>query len=173
MVNPKVYFNITIDGEATGRITMELDWSSFPKTAENFRALCTGEKGRGKSGRDLHFKGSQFFLVKRKFYCCSGDIVENDGSSGESIYGEDFESEKINNFSGRGDLAMCYVDGMHSSQFFITLAHTHWLNGKYPVFGKVVDGWEVLDQIEAAADEDGRLQNDVVIADCGQIDLEG
>ncbi|KAJ4828387.1 hypothetical protein Tsubulata_004171 [Turnera subulata] len=156
-----VYFDITIDGKATGRITMELDADLFPKTAENFRALCTGEKGPGMSGHRLHFKGSRFFLVKPKFYCCGGDIVEDDGSCGESIYGEDFEFEKLNDFSGRGDLAMGYVDGVHSSQFFITFVHTRWLNGDYPVFGKVVDGWAVLDEIEEAADKDGRLEKEI------------
>ncbi|KAJ4830617.1 hypothetical protein Tsubulata_034309, partial [Turnera subulata] len=108
MANPRVYLDIMIDGEEAGRITMELNAGLFPRTAENFHALCTGEKGTGKSGHPLWFKGSRFFLVKPGCWCCG--IAENDGSSGESIYGADFESEGVNDFTGSGDLAMGYVD---------------------------------------------------------------
>ncbi|KAJ4842372.1 hypothetical protein Tsubulata_027216 [Turnera subulata] len=169
MAKPRVFFEITIGGQPTGRITIELDAGLFPKTAENFRALCTGEKGHGMSGQRLHFKGSKFFLVKPKFYCCGGDIVENDGSCGESIYGGDFESEKFNKFSARGDLAMCYIDGLYSSQFFITFVRTHWMDGDFSVFGKVVEGLRVLDAIEEAAGKDGLLEKEVLVADCGEI----
>ncbi|KAJ4850562.1 hypothetical protein Tsubulata_020453 [Turnera subulata] len=169
MANPRVYLDIMIDGEQAGRITMELNAGLFPRTAENFRALCTGEKGTGKSGRPLWFMGSKFFLVKPGYWCCGGDIVENDGSCGESIYGADFESEGVNDFTGPGDLAMGYVDGVHSSQFFITFVKIRWLKQRYPVFGKVVDGWDVLKRVEVAVDEDGHLRKEVVISDCGEI----
>ncbi|KAJ4838127.1 hypothetical protein Tsubulata_049182 [Turnera subulata] len=106
------------------------------------------------SGRPLSFKNSKFFIVKPRYYCCGGDIVENDGTCGESIYGADFKSEKRNNFIGRGDLAMGCIDGVHSSQFFITFGNNFGLDGKYPVFGRVVKGWDVLAKIEAAADGD-------------------
>ncbi|KAJ4835479.1 hypothetical protein Tsubulata_029618 [Turnera subulata] len=158
-----------IGDQEVGRLKMMLDKESFPRTAENFRELCTGEKGQGMSGRPLSFKNSKFFIVKPRYYCCGGDIVENDGTCGESIYGADFKSEKRNNFIGRGDLAMGCIDGVHSSQFFITFGNNFGLDGKYPVFGRVVKGWDVLAKIEAAADGDGHLEKDVLISACGQI----
>ncbi|KAJ4845879.1 hypothetical protein Tsubulata_015948 [Turnera subulata] len=113
--------------------------------------------------------GSKFFLVKPKFYRCGGDIVEDDGSCGESIYGEEFDSEKLNDFNACDYLAMGYVDGVHSSQFFITFVHTHWLKGNYPIFGKVVDVWAVLDEIKEVVDKNGRLEKEVFVFDYGQI----
>ncbi|KAJ4829560.1 hypothetical protein Tsubulata_021944 [Turnera subulata] len=167
--NPRVYFDITIDGERIGRMVMELDAKSFPKTAENFRALCTGEKGRGMFTKPLHFKGTRFYQVRPQFFCCGGDMVENDGTGGESIFGEDFDSEEaVTKFRGRGDLSMCYVDGWHSSRFFITFVKCAWMNGNYPVFGQVVEGLELLDKIEAAANKYGRVVKEVVIVDCGE-----
>ncbi|KAJ4823234.1 hypothetical protein Tsubulata_004503 [Turnera subulata] len=166
--NPKVYFDIEIDGNPIGRMVMELDAKSFPRTAENFRALCTGEKGIGMFGRPLHFKGTKFFQVRPNFFCCGGDVVEDDGTSGESIFGEDFDEEPKGSFTGRGNLSMCYIDGWISSQFFITFTKTGWMNGHYPLFGKVVEGLDLLDQIEAAVGEYGRLVKKVVIVDCGE-----
>ncbi|KAJ4849819.1 hypothetical protein Tsubulata_024023 [Turnera subulata] len=166
--NPRVYFDITIDEVMIGRMVMELDAKSFPRTAENFRALCTGEKGIGMLAKPLHFKGTKFFQVRPNFFCCGGDFVENDGTSGESIFGEDFDERPVAKFTGRGDLSMCYIDGLMSSQFFITFAKNRWMNGSYPVFGKVVEGLDLLDDIEAAADEYDRLVKKVVIVDCGE-----
>ncbi|KAM0865609.1 hypothetical protein ACQ4PT_043157 [Festuca glaucescens] len=93
--NPRVFFDITIDGVLEGRIVMELFSNVVPRTAENFRALCTGEKGRGKSGRLLHYKGSSFHAVVPGFICKGGDIVNDDGTGGESIYGATFEDENF------------------------------------------------------------------------------
>ncbi|KAJ4849133.1 hypothetical protein Tsubulata_033744 [Turnera subulata] len=132
-LNPRVYFDITIDGERIGRMVMELDAQSFPKTTENFRALCAGEKGRGKFTKPLHFKGTRFYQVRPQFFCCGGDMVENDATSGESIFGEDFHREEaVTKFRGRGDLSMCRVNGWHSFWFFITFVKC----------GCVREGWE-------------------------------
>ncbi|KAL0348478.1 UNVERIFIED_CONTAM: Peptidyl-prolyl cis-trans isomerase 1 [Sesamum angustifolium] len=95
MANPKVFFDMTVDGQPAGRIVMELYADVVPKTAENFRALCTGEKGVGKSGKPLHFKGSTFHRVIPNFMCQGGDFTAGNGTGGESIYGSKFEDENF------------------------------------------------------------------------------
>merc|ERR1712232_1061298 len=107
MSNPKVFFDMTLDGAAAGRIVMELRADVCPKTAENFRCLCTGEKGTGKSGKPLHFKGSKFHRVIDGFMAQGGDFTAGNGTGGESIYGEKFADENfINKHSSRGILSM-------------------------------------------------------------------
>merc|ERR1711862_530672 len=93
--NPKAFFDMTIGGAAAGRITMELRADVAPKTAENFRSLCTGEKGTGKSGKPLHFKGSAFHRVITDFMCQGGDFTAGNGTGGESIYGAKFADENF------------------------------------------------------------------------------
>ena len=95
MPNPQVFFDISIGGASMGRITMELFADVVPKTAENFRALCTGEKGKGKSGKPLHFKGSKFHRVIPEFMAQGGDFTRGNGTGGESIYGGEFEDENF------------------------------------------------------------------------------
>ena len=90
MANPRVYFDITIGDKPTGRLVFELFADVVPQTAENFRALCTGEKGTGKSGKPLHYKGSIFHRVIPQFMLQGGDFTKSDGTGGESIYGEKF-----------------------------------------------------------------------------------
>ena len=99
--NPRVYFDIEIDGAAAGRIEMELRADVVPKTAENFRALCTGEKGTGPSGKPLHFKGSSFHRVITQFMCQGGDFTRGNGTGGESIYGGKFADESFQGKAGR------------------------------------------------------------------------
>merc|ERR1712196_26067 len=107
MPNPIVFFDVTIGGQQAGRITMELYADKTPKTAENFRALCTGEKGVGKSGKPLHYKGSTFHRVITEFMAQGGDFTAGNGTGGESIYGEKFKDENFNvQHTGRGDLSM-------------------------------------------------------------------
>ena len=171
MANPRVFFDITIGGAPKGRIVFELFADVTPKTAENFRALCTGEKGVGRAGKPLHYKGSGFHRIIKQFMCQGGDFTRGNGTGGESIYGEKFADE---NFQLRhthpGLLSMANAGpGTNGSQFFITTVITSWLDGKHVVFGKVQDGQKVLSAMEAAGSRSGTTSADVVIADCGEL----
>lgn len=137
MPNPRVFFDVTIGGQAAGRITIELFADKTPKTAENFRALCTGEKGVGKSGKPLHYKGSTFHRVITDFMAQGGDFTAGNGTGGESIYGMKFEDENFTEkHTKRGDLSMANAGpNTNGSQFFMTFIPCDWLNGKHCVFG--------------------------------------
>ncbi len=171
MANPRVYFDITIGERPAGRIVFELFADVVPKTAENFRALCTGEKGVGKSGKALHYKGSRFHRVIQQFMCQGGDFTRGNGTGGESIYGAKFEDENFKLKHGEaGLLSMANAGpGTNGSQFFITTVVTPWLDGKHVVFGKVVEGMKVVSAMEAAGSRSGSTSADIVIADCGQL----
>ena len=151
MANPKVFFDVTIGGQNAGRITIELFADKTPKCAENFRALCTGEKGVGQSGKPLHYKGSSFHRVISQFMAQGGDFTAGNGTGGESIYGAKFADENFTvKHVGRGDLSMANAGpNTNGSQFFMTFIPCDWLNGKHTVFGKVVDGFPVLDALES------------------------
>lgn len=169
--NPKVFFDMTIGGESAGRVVFELYANTVPKTAENFRALCTGEKGVGTQGKPLHYKGSSFHRVIPEFMCQGGDFTKGNGTGGESIYGDKFEDE---NFELRhnvpGLLSMANAGpGTNGSQFFITTALTPWLNGKHVVFGKVVEGMDVIKTIESHGSRSGQTDQPIVVADCGEL----
>ena len=169
---PRVFFDITIGGEAAGRVIFELDANTVPKTAENFRALCTGEKGTGKSGKPLHFKGSSFHRIIPGFMCQGGDFTNGNGTGGESIYGEKFEDENFDlRHTGSGILSMANAGpGTNGSQFFICTAQTSWLDGKHVVFGRVVEGADVVVAMEAVGSGSGTTSKQVTIADCGEIE---
>merc|ERR1712203_1191484 len=169
--NPKVFFDMTIGGAAAGRITMELRSDVTPKTAENFRCLCTGEKGTGKSGKPLHFKGSSFHRVITDFMCQGGDFTAGNGTGGESIYGAKFADENFNlKHTGPGVLSMANAGpGTNGSQFFLCTVKTSHLDGKHCVFGSVVEGMDVVKKIEAVGSSSGKTAKPVVIADCGQL----
>jgi len=171
MVNPKVFFDMTIGGIAKGRIVMELRADVVPKTAENFRCLCTGEKGKGKSGSPLHFKGSSFHRVITDFMCQGGDFTKHNGTGGESIYGEKFADENFTlKHTGPGVLSMANAGpGTNGSQFFLCTVKTAWLDGKHVVFGNVVEGMDVVKSIEAVGSQSGATKQPVVIANCGQL----
>merc|ERR1712205_26380 len=171
MANPVVYFDMTIGGAAAGRIEMTLRADVVPKTAENFRALCTGEKGQGRSGKALHFKGSSFHRVITQFMCQGGDFTRGNGTGGESIYGEKFADENFTlKHTGPGILSMANAGpNTNGSQFFLCTVQTAWLDGKHVVFGSVKEGMDVVKKIEAVGSQSGKTTKQVVIADCGQL----
>lgn len=167
---PQVFFDIEYtspkgEKEPKGRITFELFDDEVPKTAENFRALCTGEKGFG-------YKGSKFHRVIKQFMCQGGDFTRGDGTGGKSIYGEKFADENFNlKHDTPGLLSMANAGrNTNGSQFFITLVPTPHLNGKHVVFGKVIDGMDVVKFMESKSmDQSGRTSGTITIADCGQL----
>jgi len=173
--NPVVYFDMQVGDEAVGRIEMELFKAHYPRTADNFRALCTGEKGVGKSGKPLHYANSSFHRVIPGFMCQGGDFTRGNGTGGESIYGETFEDEFESGYVGHSEpylLSMANA-GPHSngSQFFLTTARTPHLDGKHVVFGKVVSGKEVVDRIEAVGSSSGRTSQPVIVAASGEVEV--
>ncbi|KAF8820096.1 putative cyclophilin 1, partial [Cardiosporidium cionae] len=165
MSNPRVFFDITMDQSPLGRIEFELFADKTPKTAENFRALCTGEKGP-----KLHYKGNKFHRIIPNFMIQGGDTTRQDGTGGLSIFGHKFEDE---NFSGVHDqfvLSMANSGpNTNNSQFFITTVKCPWLDQKHVVFGKVVSGTDVVRKMENEGTNSGKPKRAVCIGDCGQV----
>lgn len=162
--NPVVYFDIEIGGAPAGRITFELFADVTPKTAENFRALCTGEHGFG-------YAGSGFHRVIPEFMCQGGDFTRGNGTGGKSIYGEKFPDENFTLRHTEANMLSMANAGPNTngSQFFITTIPTPWLDGKHTVFGKVVDGADVVAAIEAVGTQSGRPTAEVKIAASGEV----
>ncbi|KAH1243147.1 Peptidyl-prolyl cis-trans isomerase CYP40 [Glycine max] len=169
----RCFLDISIGQELEGRIVVELYDDVVPKTAENFRALCTGEKGIGpNTGVPLHFKGSCFHRVIKGFMIQGGDISAGDGTGGESIYGLKFEDENFElKHERKGMLSMANSGpNTNGSQFFISTTRTSHLDGKHVVFGKVVKGMGVVRSVEhVATGDDDRPALDVKVVDCGEI----
>jgi len=173
--NPHVFFDIKHGDEDLGKVVMQLYKDITPKTAENFRALCTGEKGEGKMGKPLHYKNSSFHRVIKDFMIQGGDFTAADGTGGESIYGEKFPDENfIIKHTKAGQLSMANAGpGTNGSQFFVTSRDTPHLDDKHVVFGHVVEGMDVIRKIEATeCGANDKPAVDLIIADCGEIDYK-
>jgi len=171
MPNPTVFFDMTAGGRDIGRIEFELFKDIVPKTAENFRALCTGEKGRGTQGKPLHYKGSSFHRIIPDFMCQGGDFTRGNGTGGESIYGRKFADENFKKKHYQKYLLSMANSGPNTngSQFFITTALTPHLNGKHVVFGKVTKGKDTIDKMESYGSRSGKTRTTITIKDCGEI----
>jgi len=174
-VRPRVFFDISINGDRVGRIAFELFSDIVPKTAENFRALCTGEKGecKTKPGVKLSYKGSTFHRVIKRFMLQGGDFTNHNGTGGESIYGEKFEDE---NFELKHDkpflLSMANAGpGTNGSQFFITTVPTPHLDGKHVVFGRVIAGRSIVRLVEDGETNKAtdKPHETIVIENCGEL----
>lgn len=160
----KVFFDIAIGGASKGRITFKLYNDVVPKTTENFRALCTGEKGFG-------FAGSHFHRVIPQFMLQGGDFTRGNGTGGKSIYGEKFADE---NFSKRHDkpglLSMANAGpNTNGSQFFVTTVPCPWLDGKHVVFGEVVEGYSLVKEIESYGSQTGATKEKISIENSGEL----
>ncbi|KAF2871497.1 peptidyl-prolyl cis-trans isomerase D [Massariosphaeria phaeospora] len=168
----RVFFDLTIGGSRAGRVAFELYNDIVPKTAENFRALCTGEKGEGKAGKPLHYKGAVFHRVIKGFMIQGGDFTAGNGTGGESIYGEKFDDENFESLHEKPFLLSMANSGpgTNGSQFFVTTVPTPHLDNKHVVFGEVISGKSIIRRIENLKTQSGdKPWEEAAILDCGEL----
>ena len=169
-----VYFDISVGGSSLERVIFRLYDDIVPKTAENFRALCTGEMGTGKQGKPLHYKGTIFHRVIPGFMIQGGDITAGNGTGGESIYGGIFQDENFRVLHSKvGQLSMANRGpNTNGSQFFITTGRPKHLDGKHVVFGEVISGYSTVqhvERVETGANNRPILLQPCRIDNCGEI----
>ena len=158
---PTAWLEMSIDGHVLGRVTIELFARQAPRTCENFRCLCTGERGNGKlSNKPLHYQGTKCHRVIRGFMVQCGDIVSGDGKGGESIFGGQFDDEYLDaKFDTPGLVSMANAGrNMNGSQFFITTCDAPHLNGTHVVFGRIISGMEVSSHADYAFEHRSPVQ---------------
>ena len=180
--NSRVYFEIEIadkgswfggfDKRDAGRIEFELFDDVVPLTARNFRELCRGTQGQTADGYKLHFRGSSFHRIIPGFMLQGGDFTKGDGRGGASIYGARFKDESFAGRAGKhiapGLLSMANAGpNTNGSQFFVTTAKTSWLDGKHVVFGQVLNGMEVVRDVDKFGTQGGKPTAAITIKDCG------
>ena len=168
-VTKRVFFDIEVDGESAGRIVFGMFGDTVPKTVENFATLADGSAGTGNSGKPLHFKGSKFHRIIPGFMAQGGDFTNGNGTGGESIYGNKFADENFTLQHTKPYLLSMANAGPNTngSQFFITFKETPWLNGRHTVFGEVIEGQNVVNDLEKIGSGSGATSKTAVIADCG------
>ncbi|KAL8841935.1 MAG: hypothetical protein Q9170_000715 [Blastenia crenularia] len=158
------YFDVTVNDGPPARIIFDLYYDVVPRTAENFRALCTGEKGYG-------YQGSTFHRIIPQFMLQGGDFTAGNGTGGKSIYGAKFNDENFVRKHDRPYLLSMANSGPNTngSQFFITTVPTPHLDNKHIVFGEVVSGQEYVKAIEECGSSSGSPSSKVVIAESGTL----
>ncbi|EQC41853.1 peptidyl-prolyl cis-trans isomerase B (cyclophilin B) [Saprolegnia diclina VS20] len=170
-ITNQVYFDIKIGNRDAGRVVMGLYGKTTPKTVENFRALCTGEKGTGTKGKPLWYKDSAFHRIIPDFMIQGGDFTHGTGTGGESIYGDRFDDENFKlKHEGPGTLSMANAGpNSNGSQFFICTVKTSWLDGRHVVFGRVISGMDVVKAVEKIGSGSGTPSERVTIANSGEL----
>ncbi|CAJ1397952.1 unnamed protein product [Effrenium voratum] len=175
--NPHVFLDVEAGGKFLGRIELELFQEVAPMAVENFRALCTGEKGPGIADHPRHLKGSPFHRIIPGFMAQGGDITHGNGRGGESIYGKTFRDEwehGIVHHTEPGLLSMANRGrNTNGSQFFITLAPAPWLDNKHVVFGRVLYGMDVVRAMEKRGSRSGTPSEEIRIVDSGELGMDG
>ena len=164
---------VAIDGvEQAPKIRLGLFGDDVPKTAENYRALCTGEKGNLPDGTPLSFSNSVFHRIIPGFMIQGGDFTQHNGTGGVSIYGAKFADENFDIAHDKYVLSMANAGpNTNGSQFFITTAVTSWLDGRHTVFGRVLSGQETINKLEKQGSSSGKTKGKCTFVNCVEVEL--